>query len=560
MTGLVASFLLVLASAATKAGAAPPPASGGAAPLGVTQDAFRHYAQGRLLDERGDLDGALSEYYRALLLDPHAAQVARRISELSLRLGDTNRALEFADRSLTLEPDDPHGLWLKGSALFNSGRADEAVSLLEAAVARDSSDIDLLRTLARAAEHVDRVDLVARANARVVELDEEDGESWFQLATALARLGDFEGAEKAIDQANDLNPMRPGLLFMQGWVQEGLGHPDAAIDLYRRHLAVHANDQATRRRFINLLARQKQYAEAYREVQILAHAVPDDLDILEVQTDLAFQLKHTTSAMKDAAAMEQVAGDDPEALGRVVSVLARHDRKQDAYRVADAWAAKNPEDCRGPVLAARARSIAGDWEQAVERLRKAVTLCPDSLAPRVLLARVYQDKKKYAEAEKVWVETAAQFPDHIGVALDLAFCREQLGDLAGAQNAARDALKVHPDDPTVLNFLGYLLADHNRDLDEAENLIGRALQKDPDNGAYIDSMGWVYYRLGRLADARRELERAVNLTRGDPVVHEHLGDVYKDLRLLDLARDQYKKSLAGDGTNERVRAKLAGLR
>ena len=73
-------------------------------------------------------------------------------------------------------------------------------------------------------------------------------------------------------------------------------------------------------------------------------------------------------------------------------------------------------------------------------------------------------------------------------------------------------------------------------------------------------MGWVQYRLGRLAEARQDLERAVELTHGDPVVREHLGDVYKDLRLIELAREQYAQSLRRDQGNARVRAKLSGLR
>ena len=73
-------------------------------------------------------------------------------------------------------------------------------------------------------------------------------------------------------------------------------------------------------------------------------------------------------------------------------------------------------------------------------------------------------------------------------------------------------------------------------------------------------MGWVHFRLGRFDEARKELERAASLTGSDPVVCEHLGDVYKQLQLNDLAREQYKKSLAADHTNTRVRSKLDGLR
>jgi Flp pilus assembly protein TadD len=143
--------------------------------------------------------------------------------------------------------------------------------------------------------------------------------------------------------------------------------------------------------------------------------------------------------------------------------------------------------------------------------------------------------------------------------LDLGFCREQSGDLAGALQAGRDALAIAPDAPSVLNFLGYMLADHDRDLPEAGQLIRRAVEQDPDNGAYVDSMGWLLFRQGSLERARAELERALVLTGGDPVIHEHLGDVYNELKLFDMARQQYRQSLAGDAGNRRVRNKLEAV-
>jgi Tfp pilus assembly protein PilF len=123
----------------------------------------------------------------------------------------------------------------------------------------------------------------------------------------------------------------------------------------------------------------------------------------------------------------------------------------------------------------------------------------------------------------------------------------------------RDALAHAPDFPGALNFLGYLLADNARELPEALSMIRRALDQDPGNGAYVDSYGWVLYRLGRLEEARVQLESALTLTGGDPVIHEHLGDVYRDLRMPERAREQYRASLEADSGNTRVRNKLDQL-
>ena len=555
---VVANTLLLAAATSTL------PGTGLAAALSPpaypSEEALGHYLQGRLLEERGDSEQALNEFYRALLLDFHASEVARRVSEVSARMGEAQRSLEFADRALALDPDDARSLWLKGAALFNLGRAQESLEFLRAAVDHDSSQVEYLRTLARVGEHVDRVDLVARAYERIVDLEDDDGEAWFQLAAARARLGEVAAAGRALAQAVELNPLRPGVFFLQGWVEEGLGHPRQAIDLYRRHLEIHATDQVTRRRLVGLLARQGRYAEAYREARVVSQARPEDPEARELEADLAFRAGQPTEGKALVEKLERQAAEDPERLERVIGILSRNGRGRTAVTVADVWSDRHPSDARSPLLAARARAMAGETEAAIPFALKAVDTLPDSLAPRVLLARLYQGRDRFGDAEQVWKDAAGKFPDRLELILDLALCREKLGDIDGAEQSVREALRREPENPTVLNFLGYLLADHNRRLDEALGMIRRAVEKDPDNGAFVDSMGWVYYRLGRLQDARKELERAVNLTGGDAVVHEHLGDVYKDLRLLDLARDQYRKSLARDAANNRVRTKLSGIR
>jgi tetratricopeptide (TPR) repeat protein len=175
------------------------------------------------------------------------------------------------------------------------------------------------------------------------------------------------------------------------------------------------------------------------------------------------------------------------------------------------------------------------------------------------MARIYQNHRRWDEAIGAWREALGRFPGHVGMTLDFAFCLQSRGDTVLAEREVRGLLESHPDQPQALNFLGYLLAEANRNLKEAETMIRRALERDPDNGAFVDSMGWVFYRLGRLDEARRELERATRLTDGDAVVREHLGDVYRDLRLHDLAREQYRRALDARGDGARLRTKLEGL-
>jgi tetratricopeptide (TPR) repeat protein len=344
-------------------------------------------------------------------------------------------------------------------------------------------------------------------------------------------------------------------------VKENLGDEAGAIELYKQHLGVHTEDLGTRRRLVGLYARLGRFPEAYDEAKRVSAAVPDDPEALQVEADLAMKVKRNTEADRVITRLRAMNPGEPDNTARAVVVLTRNGRGREAGRMADEWMVQHPADDAGPMLAGRTWAAAGFPDSALARARRAVALSPDSTEPRRMLARALQGVGRYSEAEREWLAIRASLPEEPGVSLELGGCRERAGNVDGAVLAGRDALKIAPDWPPALNFVGYVLADHDRELPEARKLIERALEKDPENGAYVDSYGWVLYRQGDLAAARTHLERAVKLTDGDPVVREHLGDVYRDLKLSDLAREQYKLSVASDGENQkRVEDKLKSLR
>src|SRR5206468_2841753 len=121
-----------------------------------SEEALRRYAQARLSEEQGSGAEALREYYRAMLLDDQSSGIPRRVSEVTAVVGDPAQSLEFAERALAIDPSDPRALWLKGSALLNLGRDGESLDALEAAAHGDTDQVEYARTLARAAERLDR--------------------------------------------------------------------------------------------------------------------------------------------------------------------------------------------------------------------------------------------------------------------------------------------------------------------------------------------------------------------------------------------------------------------
>ena len=139
---------------------------------------------------------------------------------------------------------------------------------------------------------------------------------------------------------------------------------------------------------------------------------------------------------------------------------------------------------------------------------------------------------------------------------------EQAGLYDKAAELFKRAIEIDPADAAqAYNYLGFMWADQNKHLDEAEDYIKRALAADPENGAYLDSLGWLHYRQGKYEQALAELLSAVAaLKEGDPVVFEHIGDTYAALEQTAKAIEFWQKSLALDKDNKRLAGKIAAAK
>ena len=140
-----------------------------------------------------------------------------------------------------------------------------------------------------------------------------------------------------------------------------------------------------------------------------------------------------------------------------------------------------------------------------------------------------------------------------------ALTLEEAGEKEESIIRLKRSIELDPGDPEALNYLGYMYAEENKNLDEAEALIKKALRISPENGAYIDSLGWVYFKKGMFEEARKELEKARAIIGEDPVVYDHLGDVYLKTGSLDKAKEAWIKSIELK-EDKKVKEKLETLK
>ncbi len=168
---------------------------------------------------------------------------------------------------------------------------------------------------------------------------------------------------------------------------------------------------------------------------------------------------------------------------------------------------------------------------------------------RRALADMYRSLGRYAEAEPIYGDLLQDTPNNWRLYFARGAARERLGQFEGAAADLQRALELAPEQPDVLNYLGYLWIDRGEHVLEGLQLIRRAIELRPNSGAIVDSLGWAYYRLGDYPSALEHLERAVELAPADPTINDHLGDLYWRLGRRIEARFQWRRALTLEPDN-----------
>lgn len=212
---------------------------------------------------------------------------------------------------------------------------------------------------------------------------------------------------------------------------------------------------------------------------------------------------------------------------------------------ADAAIKKWPNDREVRVGRASLLAEMGKADAAAADVRKLIDGRNDR-AIQIKLAELYVKGRKFDDAAKA-LDAAEKLSESQEEKIDVWFQRgamfERQKNVPAAETEFRKVLAVMPDNPATLNYLGYMLTDRNIRLPEALAMIQKAVDSEPNNGAYLDSLGWVYFRMGRLTEAEENMRRAVELTPHDPTMHDHYAEVLFKASKVREAITQWEVSL-----------------
>lgn len=504
---------------------------------GALGQAYFLFLEGQTFEDEGDLAAAAARYRDALELAPTAAGIRAELAGIYAQQGDLRRARAEAERAIEGEPANR-------SAHRLLGLLD--VSTLERTGAPDPANPVVLSAI----DHLERAS--------------EGGVRDPAVVLALGELYQRAGRpDRAIVLLQALLIDRPGhpqatMLLVQAY--RAAGQPEAAEQLIASLRAGASDSPASRLRNIEALESRGEWAQAAAAWGALVDAQP---------TQVAFRLRQAAALVNSGdldagrAALQAVIETDPDE-ARAWYLLAQLEGRAGNSEAAEAAARRiteiDPDDGRGPIALAMVFSSRGDHRGVVDILQPRVAAPSEAdlgsgmfSQMATMLSDAQVELGQVRQGIRTLEDARRRTPADHDVLFNLAATYERNDQANRAEEIFREIINADPRHAPALNYLGYMLADRGRKLPEALTLIERAIAVAGETPAYLDSLGWAYYRLERYNEAIDPLERAARGAPAASVIQDHLGDAYLKLGRHEQAAAAFERALVGDrdGIDER---------
>lgn len=494
------------------------------------------YMEALFEEESRGPDQALSIKKRVLDLDPGFTDLSMDVARQYLRIGEISEAISVLKDAAKASPKKSEPLVaLSGIYLRQLQKPDLAEKYANQAVLAtpdDSIPYQMLHEIYRTTSQPQKMETLF---TRIAKRPSRSADFWLDLAELRLRdsrreTGETSRIVEMLESAQNFAGDRAEILARIGNAFLLCGLPGRAIPLYQLALVLQPDMEGIREKLAVFLIQTGEIPEAINVLEALVKKDPLNFRAYDQLTELYVQTNEIPKAVASLGQSVLVAPADPRRYTNLIQLSLR----------------------------------AGDADSAVLHAEEAGKVFPRLLEFAFFKALALTESGRYEEAvrlfESVEVEAAISRPEILNSDFYFSYGRsaEQAGRLAKAEEALRKSIERDPaNSARACNYLGYLWAERGENLEEAETLIRSAVDSEPDNGAYLDSLGWVYFKKGLHEQAFKALTRAVELLKTeDAIVLDHLGDVCEKLGKFSEAVCHWQRALLLEPKNATIAAKL----
>jgi tetratricopeptide (TPR) repeat protein len=489
-------------------------------------DIQSHLVLGQLYTVNHESQMAQQEFEAAQKIDPNSEDVALNLARLYGESGDLKRAID----TLKAVPEDDRTAKLSfalGAGYDQIKDTKDAVTAYQQAVDMDPDNLDAKRALAQALLSNNQLSDAEHAYQEIAAADPQDAQALVRIAECQRREGHYEPALATLKKAQALSSDSDEILFNESLTYDALGRYAEASQVLQG-LVTHSAKP------------DNHYSDSEKNNRSI---------FLDRLANVEREQNHTEAAVNAYKLLIPLGGEYAER-GYQGAVDAYRDAKQyeKATEIAREAAKAIPDNKSIQLMLAAQLADTDHADEGVALATAQLKHNDDDRDVYLALAQIDTRLRRWKDAG-VDIDKAAALPTHGDddsryVLFLRGALEERQKHFEAAEEQFRKILALDPNNSMTLNYLGYMLADRGVKLDDALTMLQKAVQLEPQNYAYLDSLGWVYFKLGQYPLAEENLRKASERVSTDPTVHDHLGELYEKTGRLRLAVAQWDQSLA----------------
>jgi len=523
--------------------------------------ALTHFVEGMAFEENGEMDRALDAYRRVLNVDPGQSQLAARVAGLLIQQDDFPQAIDVLKDAIKANPNnaEPYQQLAFIYARYLK-KTDQAIDYANRAIALNPADVEGYQRLVEIEVGAGQEKKALEALDRASKVRSSDPNFWMHLGKLYVAIlfksdsqpkpDDLKRVNEIFKRAAEQAGDDPGILKDVADYYAASQQLKEAIPLYLRVLELQPDDANAREKLATGFILTNQRGKA---VEMLEQIIKEHPDKYQPYDLLAQVLDEEARSLQRANRID-------EAKAKFAKVAANYEQSMLINPNHLGTYLRLAELLVGPLR---------DADRAVQLLTEARRRFPGVPEIVYYLAIAQREAKRNQQAVATFEEALheAQLDQDDDVVnakfyFNYGAAAEQAGLYEKATELLRKSISLDPaNSAQASNYLGYMWADHNMHLDEAESMIRHALESEPNNASYLDSLGWVEFRKGKFDQALTDLLRAAKTTeRDDPVVFEHIGDTYLKLNRMPEALEAWQKALTLDPKNKNLAEKVEGTK
>jgi tetratricopeptide (TPR) repeat protein len=512
-----------------------------------------HFMLGYQAELAQNTEEALKEYQTALRSDPSSQSVKARLAGLYFSLGDMPNALRYAQEVADGPSQDGHTLTQMAGILASGGQGEKGLSLLERAIELDPETGDayfakglLLLNLKRSAE-------AEQAMRAGLARSPDSAIGHYHLGRVLLESGKTEEAMASFERAMTVNPSFEPAYLALGSIYESRHEKEQAVGVLKKYLQnVNPRNRDIRHQLVRLYVDAKDYPGALKELEDLLADDPSDLD---AQLRMALIYGEQKEYSKAIDLLIQILKARPAEL-KVRDYLGYiYEESKNTQKAIETYSFNvqlEPTFFEGHLHLGVLYYRLKKFPEATEHLGRAVALNPKQPEAYIVLGLAYLQQDQFDKSAEVFQEGIRHNPKSADLHFNLGTAFDKLNRFDDVVRVMEIAIKLDPHHADALNYLGYSYAERGIKIEQALSLTKQAVALKPDNGYYVDSLGWAFFKSGQLSEALTEIKRAAALVGDDPVIYEHLGDIYAKQQRLSDAREAWLHALELDPSNTKL--------